>query len=433
MPLNLLLDVLGVCGAPQWTATKDAVDLVVERNSVSFGTLRQLEADGIFAEKLSCPSTPKLQTDFNSGKPGEVLPNGTLRLRLPRIVNQCVVAKNLTDLLSISSASYKAPKAYFLFEVEDSARPFCYTEPTSLSAATPLIKRYHDALNLWDIVEKQAEHSVASNRHALFFGIRKTEIAPRFSAQDLAEDIAVGEIRGFTEDKDREETRKGIFHSVLSEFLQDQKVDRAFSYLLRQSSLFARRLKEGLAIYLSDHSPEKLAKEAQSKYLGLAETLERIVGGMEAKSLSIPAAVLLAVKEAEMGGKWTTLNVIIIIATALYVITMFIVFLSQRAMLNLLKATIAKTTKELKDQGLDETNPVLSDSFAKLEARWGHTQIGSRLTLAFSFIPLVAVIYAVFLASPPTRSSYIFQVTPANGVQIIQSTNSQAAPLTVKP
>ena len=149
---------------------------------------------------------------------------------------------------------------------------------------------------------------------------------------------------------------------------------------------------------------------------------------MEAKSLTIPAAVLFAVKEAEFG-KWTTLNAIIIISTALYLITMFVVYLSQRAILNLLHTTIQKTTSELKEQGLDGKNPILSESFAKLEERRKHTQIGSRFMFGFSFVPLLAVIYAVLLASPSAPSSYIFTLTPTNGVQIIQSTNPQAAPL----
>lgn len=369
MPLDLLTEVFGACGAPVWNDTNDAVDLVVEKNSISFGTLRQLEADDIFSERLASPSNSKIQTDFNSGKPGELTPKSTFRLGLPRVINKCVVAKNLADLLSISSATYKEPKTYFLVTVEDAGKHFCFTEPASLSNASPLIKCYHDAIKLWQIVAGQAEHSVTATHHLLFFGIRRTEIAPHFSIKDLTEDIALSEVLGFTTDRDREATRKEIFRSVLSEFLQDQKADRAFSYLLRQSALFARRLKEGLAIYLSDHSPEKLAQEAQSKYLELVEKLEKIVGGMEAKSLTIPAAVLFAVKEAEFGEQWTTLNSIIIVSTALYLITMIIVFLSQKAILNLLKATIQKTKEELAQQGLDEKNPILSDSFVKLERR----------------------------------------------------------------
>jgi len=425
MPLELLTGVFGACSAPKWSDNNSAIDLVVEHKSISFETLKQLESSNVFAESLLLPSNPKIQADFNSGKPGELPPKTSFRLRLPRVVSGQVVAKNLADLLSISAATYRVPTEYFLVNNEDSGQHFCFSGQASLSKATPLIKRYHDAIALWRIIEGQAEHSVASTRQLLFFGIRKTEIAPGFSLKDLAEDIAVAEILDFAANPDRVETRKEIFRSVLSEFLQDQKPDRAFSYLLRQSALFARRLKEGLAIYLSDHSPEKLAKQAQSAYLDLADKLEKIVSGMEAKSLSIPAAVLLAVKESDFGRNWTALNVLIIVATFLYLITMLIVFLSQRAMLNVLGTTISKTIKELREQGLDEKNPILSDSFAKLQSRRAHTQIGSRLMLGFSFVPLAAVIYAVFCASPAAPPSYTLKVTPTNGIQIIQSPSSQ--------
>jgi len=176
-----------------------------------------------------------------------------------------------------------------------------------LSKAPPLVKRYHDALKLWQAFESQAEHAVQATHHLLFFGIRKTEIAPRFSIKDLEDaDIALPEISEFITNTDRKETRKEIFHSVLSEFLQYQDVDRAFSYLLRQSTMFARKLKEGLAIYLSEHSPEKLAQEARAKYLELVDKLEKIISGMEAKSLTIPAAVLLAVSQPSIPATSTT-------------------------------------------------------------------------------------------------------------------------------
>jgi hypothetical protein len=430
MPLELLNDLFGSCSDPKWNGSNDAINLVVEKNPVAFDLLRRLEPDDVFVENLSSPTNPKIQTDFNSRKPGELTIKTSFRLRLPRIINKSVVAKNLADLLSLSSATYKEPRVYFLVSVEDSDKSFCFNGPASLSSATPLVKRYHDALKLWQAFESQAEHSVQATHNLLFFGIRKTEIAPRFSVKDLEDDdIALPEILEFISNKDREETRREIFRSVLSEFLQYQNVDRAFSFVLRQSAMFARKLKEGLAIYLSEHSPEKLAQEARTKYLELVEKLEKIVGGMEAKSLTIPAAVLFAVKEADFGGGWTTLNTIIIISTALYLITMFVVFLSQSAILNLLKTTIDKTTKELKAQGLDENNPILSDSFSKLEIRLGHTQIGSRFIFGFSFVPLLAVIYAVFCACPSEPSSYTIKLTPTNGVQIIQNTNATSLPL----
>ncbi len=430
MSLNLLTGVFGACCTPNWSADREAVELVVETKSISFETLRELEKCEVFAERLTSESNSKIQSAFNSGKPGE-LPKGTqFMLRLPRIVSGNVVAKDLKDLLSIASTTYQTPKAYYLVSVEDSSKPFCFTEQSSLSAATPYVRRYHDAVALWGALEAQAEHSVLDTRNILFFGIRRTELSPKFTIAELREGVALTQISGFINESDRQETRKEIFQSVISEFLQDQKADRAFGYLLRQSALFARRLKEGLAIFLSEHSPEKLAQEAQSRYLKLAEQLERIVGGMEAKSLSIPAAVLFAVKEAEIGARFTTLNFVIIIATFLYLITMLIMFLSQRVILNTLKTTITKTTGELKEKGLDERNPILADSFAKLESRRRHTQIGSRFILTFSFVPLLVVVYSVFWATPPTSHRNMIELTSTNSIQIIQSPNIPVIPMT---
>lgn len=431
MSLSLLADVLGACNAPTWSGSKDAVDLVVRRDSISFQTFRDLELCGVYAEKIYSPLDGSAQIAFNAGKPGQLPSGAKFRLKLPRIVGECVVARDLDDLLSITSTVYKAPRMYFLVCVGEPNATFCYLGPQCLLNAPTAICRYHEALRLWQTLEGQAEHCVTASRTLLFFGLRRTEIIPRFAVKDLAEDLAVDEIFDFIANQDRAETRKEIFRSVLSEFLQNQSPDRAFSYLLRQSVLFARRLKEGLAIYLSEHSPEWLAKAAQASYLGLAENLEKIVSGMEAKSLSIPAAVLLAVKEVEFGAKWTTLNALILIATALYFVTMCFVFASQRAVLDMLKKTIQKSVNEFQEQGLDSNNPILSYSFSQLETRRSHTQLASRFILAFSVVPILAVLYAAFLAAPAALSGYTLRLAPTNGVQIISISNAQVLPLTV--
>lgn len=115
MSLNLLNEVLEACHAPTWSGNNDAVDLVVEKGSIVFDTLRQLQSNNIYAEGFS---NAKIQADFNSNKAGE-LPLGTkFRLRLPRIVAECVVAKNLADLLSVDSATYREPRSYFLVGLE---------------------------------------------------------------------------------------------------------------------------------------------------------------------------------------------------------------------------------------------------------------------------------------------------------------------------
>jgi hypothetical protein len=181
---------------------------------------------------------------------------------------------------------------------------------------------------LWNILQDHAEVEVENS--LLFFGIRRTEIAPGFTLDDLKEEIAAEAVRTFIQDTEGKKTRQTIFSSVLSEFLRDQKPGNAFPYLLRNSDMFDRRLKEGLAIYLAEHSPEKLAEQAREEALGFSEKLEKIIGGLETKSLSIPAAVLLAVKEVGPGAGWTVINIIIAASAVTYGITMWAVDHSQQ-------------------------------------------------------------------------------------------------------
>jgi hypothetical protein len=426
MSLELLTGVFGSCGDPSWIDNNSAVELVVKTNPIAFDTLRLLEADEVYAENLNSPSDSKIQAAYDSGSAGELVPNSTFRLKLPRIIHKSVVAKNLADLLSINTATHTEPKSYFLVKAEDSGASFCFTGQASLVNATPLVRNYHEALKLWELIENRADYRLQATRHLFFFGVRKTEIAPSFSVKDLGEPIALEAIHKFVSNTDRAETRGEIFQSALSRFLKDQKSDQAFSYLLRKSDIFAKRLKEGLAIFLSEHSPEKLAQEAQEKYLEFVEKLEKVVSGIGAKSLTIPAAVLFAVKEAEFGQKWTTLNSIILISTVLYLATMFVVFLSQRAILKVLEKTIIKTKIDLKEQGLDEANEILGDSFAKLEIRRFRTEFAAWCMFLLSFIPLLAVLYAVFCACLPEASTYTIKLSPTNSVQVIQNAGSQS-------
>ncbi|MGH9907002.1 MAG: hypothetical protein ACRD8U_15645, partial [Pyrinomonadaceae bacterium] len=107
---------------------------------------------------------------------------------------------------------------------------------------------------------------------------------------------------------------------------------------------------------------------------------------------------------------------IILVSAALYFAAMTVAHLSQRAMLRLLKTTIEKSTKDLRDQGLSDTNPVLAVSFKNLKVRRRNSTFGSWLMWIFSIGPLVAVIYAAFLAplpKPPEVKEPLTGVIPA--------------------
>jgi hypothetical protein len=179
MSLDLLHQVFAACDIPVWSRTHDAITLTVKGPPITFELLKALEEESIFACLHSSPVNAKAQADFNANKLGDLVPQSTFTLTLPRVVSKCVVAQNLTDLLSIGSAAYTVPKSYFLLSVEDSGKPFCFTNSDSLSKATSLVKRYHDAIRFWNIIESLAEHSVTATPHLLFFGIPRIEIAPQ--------------------------------------------------------------------------------------------------------------------------------------------------------------------------------------------------------------------------------------------------------------
>lgn len=419
---------LDSCSSPNWEAN-DRIRLTVKDSSVSFVDLRALTGYDVFTSLISDPTR---QSQFSSNLPGDLPPGVAFTLTLPRTIRKTVVARNLNDLISIDSATRQTPPAYFLVEEEETKAPFCFDG--DLTAAPNKVKKYHQAIELWGLVKDKAEHTTATGS-VLFFGAKRLELMPAFTLNDLTGDIKVDAIKQFQSssirpeilqpfrtgldalsgddiaelkqflEKQSSDIRTEIFRSVLSEFLRDQRREDAFACLLRSSGLFAQRLNEAWKIYISTFSPNALNEQAVAKHLELTEKLEKIIGGMEVKSLTIPAAVLLAVKEVQFGGSWTTLNTIILAASALYLLAMIVAHFSQRSTLKLLKTTIAKTKTDLKTQGLAESNAVLKDSFANLEKRRRNSAVGSWAMFGFSFVPLVAVIYAAFFAAPLPEKS----------------------------
>ena len=424
MDLCSFKDVLSACDVLDWPNAK-TIRLKV-KGSVSLKTLKELEGYGILFKEAS---PEELKRAFDLGETKQLDPESIITLEVPRIVGEQVVAQDLADLLSIDSATSQTPKVYFLLSAGTPAKHFCYIGEPSLKEAPMLVKTYHDALKLWGILEGRADHIDEANA-LMFFGMRRVLINPGFGIADLSKDIPteVEKISAFIANTDPQEARVEIFRSVLSEFLRDQPADGAFAYLLRTSKLFAQRLSEGLAIYLSTKSPEKLNQQAVAKHFELAEKLEKVISGMEAKSLTIPAAVLLAVKEVTFGGGWETLNTIILVSAALYLAAMTVAHFSQRAMLRLLKETIKKSTEDLQHQGLDKTNQVLTKSFKTLTTRRRNYSFGSWLMWVLSFGPLIAVIYAAFLASPPKPPKVEeppMRIIPASSLQTDISSRNQ--------
>lgn len=364
---------------------------------VNFTVLRQLADSGIVAEFTA---GTRLQQLFDRRDPGEA-PLGPLRFKVPRLAETFVVARNLEDLLSVVGTFEKAPAAYILVDAQEAPRgvqAYCSNQAPNESPADA--RRYQDAVRLWGLIKGRAEHTDLETNSLLFFGLRQTKLAPGFSSEDLKVEVFVSEIADFILSTDAPKVRAQIFASTLSEFLRDQTPSTAFAYLLRTSEHFSRRLREGLAMHLAEHSPEKLALEGQKSALEFSEKLEKVVSGLETKSLAIPIALLLTVKDLQVGGGWTTTNTMLLVSVLLFAITMTLVHLSQRSILRVLGASAENITQSLRSRGLEEKNPVLTEVFAGLKKRRKLAQWASAIMCGAAWIPVVVLSVVVFLAAP---------------------------------
>jgi hypothetical protein len=390
-------ELLRCCSDPQWIEA-DKIKLRVTAEGLSLALLRKLRAVDLF------PSIENedLQRALDRGTDDKVPKDCDINIRVPRMVDRLVVARDLQDLLSIPDAIVAEPRAYVFWDVNARNGVFSHVRGEDLVGASAEVHHYHEALRFWQVLQNRADHTDISNGALLFFGIRRTQIIPGFGLADITAGIAIQEIEHFVGNLDRQETRREIFASVLSEFLRDQNPASAFPRLLRDSETFARRLKEGMAIYLAEHSPEKLAEEARVAGFELSEKLENLIASLEVKSLSIPVAILLAVKEVDQGAGITALNAVIAASALGYALTMTFVHQSQKTLLELLRTTIASTKKELRDKGLDEANPILREAFGALEKRRGNASKGSWTMCIFSWAPLLCVLFAMWLGTPKT-------------------------------
>jgi hypothetical protein len=424
--------VLESCSRPEWTEP-DNIQLTVIGLPVPFALLRNLRDADLFASV----EDRALQREFDEDREDQVANGKVINVRVPRTVNRFAVARDLKDLLSIPEAVTQEPAAYLFWDENARNGVFSRVRGDALADAPEQVRHYHEALGFWKVLQDRADHIDSSNGNLLFFGIRRTEIAPGFGLEDIMDGVAVQEIEGFVGNLDRQETRYEILASVLSEFLRDQNPANAFPRLLRDSVTFARRLKEGMAIYLAEHSPEKLAEEGRVAGLELSEKLENLIASLEVKSLSIPVAILLAVKEVDQGAGMTALNTVIAASAVGYALTMTFVHQSQKTLLELLKKTILNTKKELKDKGLDEANPILRETFGSLEKRRANASRGSSTMCIFSWAPAVCVLCAMWLGTPkspvPNGPEKQKQLSPSPQLRAATPTATATATPTASP
>ncbi len=391
-----LTTLLGCFAAkPQWNGEKEFT-LHGALQPVPFSLLREFDGSGI----VPAIEDGKTQHEFDLGNDGQVAIGISIAVRVPRQWDTLAVARDFGSLLVIPRAMEDEPVAYIILEWGSERAPISFVSGDKQHLLPVVIQRYHQALELWTLLKKQAHH-VQPEGHLLFFFTRRMEIAPGFGQSELENQLWVPPIMAFVNNEDRQETRQEIFVAALSELLRDQAPDKAFGCLLRSTNLFTTRLKEGMAIYLSEHSPEKLAAEALASAITLSDSLEKIIGGLEAKALSIPAALLLAVKEIKPGGCLDALNVIIIMSLVSFATTMLFIHRSQSDLIEQLLQTIKATIEDLKRKGLDKDSSVLKGRFQGLEKRAARAKSGSLTMCWASWMPLACVAYVAFFGHPP--------------------------------
>ncbi len=396
--LSAIRELIQGSSSLEWQAD-DRLALTVIDGSIPFSLISRLESGEVYAEFES----PEIQQQINSNQTGFVPSNSRVTLRVPRAHGRLIVTSGLARLMAIPGYLTREPAGYVF--CGHGISWFSHLQGEALTSASATVQHYHEAIRLWVILEARADH-VGDDDQLLYFGVsRRTEILPQFAIDDLPTEIASGEVAAFVENADGHETRIEIFKSVLSEFLRDQSSQNAFRWLLRGSQLFARRLKEGLAIYLAEHSPEKLAEEAKVAAMEFSEKLEKIIAALESKSLAIPAALLLAATQAKQGVGFSVLNTLIFISSATFGLTMTLVHWSQLALLRVLGETISVKRRELENKGLAVDNPLLSESFEGLRKRRAAAVCGSWAMFVFSLIPLIAVAFVIREVPSPSVAS----------------------------
>lgn len=222
-------------------------------------------------------------------------------------------------------------------------------------------------------------------------------IKRQMSKGDLTSEIRWQVIDQFLNDEVQKEARMEVFTSAICDFLKDQTPENSFSWILKGSEALERRVKEGWNIYLASISPEKIASEARSKALEISERIEKLVTNAELKGLSIPAVILLSIKDVAIGKGFTMINSIILISTFIYILAMAFGFHSQRLMLRTVKRNLDTVSSDALAKGLTRDNPVFSGLIDDLEDRISRIDDFSCVAVVCSALPFVFVIASMFL------------------------------------
>lgn len=388
-------------GTLTWTRGNE-VQMVLDKAPVDFDLLRSLHDFGL-QSKLATQTAQRL---FDSGGAGVIQVGEAIELAVPRQWSKFVVAQNIDDLLSFPNAHDSAPAAYLLWELQRGEPAVSYVVGEATEKLPPVQHRYHQAVELWNILKSTADHLNAEG-NLMFFGPKPSEIMPGFDRENLErKPLWEPGIRKFISDPDRQEVRHQIFRACLGDLLRDTTPEHAFRSFLQSTDVFERHLREGMAMYLADNTPEKLATEGRASAMTLSESLEKIIAGLEAKGLTVPAALLLAVKDMQPGTGIGGLNAVISASLFIFAATMFFIDRSQRAVIRQLIATIDDAVDGLMRKGLDKSNPVVNERFIMLKVRAVNAKRWSVVVCGVSFVPLLVVLcMSQFGALRPKASS----------------------------
>lgn len=392
--INQLADLLNR-SVIQWHPDNELTAKIID-SPINYQTLLTFSHLEVFVLGVILANGQDVHTKFIEGKVKEIEPGVVVRLKVPCSVTKFIVAENLDKLLSNPTATRMHPQSYILtHDLDGMQNVFSYTGESCLQNASKPVKSYHKAIDLWGVIKSQADHTDDALGYMLFFGIRRTEIKAGFSREDLSGEILSKKIGDFINNEDRKKTRSEIFRHALSDFLKEHNPKEAFSYLLRESARFELRLREGLALFLTEHTPDKLAEEGKQIYYDIAEKIDKTVSSIELKSLTIPISLLLIVKEVERGQGLNMVNSCIVLAMALYVVAMSFALSSHVARYRVHAQHLKEAIMDLKARGLAEDNKVLTVDLASLQKRSFTCLIGALLSWVFSLVPAAVVVYFI--------------------------------------
>lgn len=374
-----------VSAAVSWPET--CVLSITVKSRIALELLSQIDEFGI---RVSLQDAV-LQRALIEGRKTFCEAGTVIKLALSSNPKKLLVVQNLDHLLSFRSTLTEEPAAFIIFEngkftAHVKEDKFCYNEDLSLVW-------YCQALQLWDVLVKVADFRPSLNK-IIFLGSSRVDIIASYSVKDLSV-TAVMEIKDFLGDANRKDIRKEIVKSCIIELTKDYNESDRFVRLLKSTPLLARRLKEAMSMYLTENSPSRLVQEAEKKVMEFTDKIDKAISAMEAKTLALPAAILLGFKDMKVGQGLNSTNCIIIFSFFLFGIVLWWTTETQRGLLNHIKKQLVDKRNELLKMGLSQQNENVRNLFSGLERR---VDLGKRalvlirVTTVASFVTLLIFI-----------------------------------------